>query len=596
MSPRPALFAAASNNGQHTPQREKSHVAPSFETPDSVLLSDDDGDGIPAVDGSPSPAARRATTRNKLPARVEKGRIKVGNVTQSSRDQTIQAYLSQVPDNKLHQNPQRRLLESCSPESRPASSSVTPEEKTRGSTKRAARNRRGAANPVTSDRETGDSPNRLLEMRNSTASPSSAPDDSSLTVLPGDETEISNSTFSSPGQPDTPPTEISDGGSGNRELTPEPSSNPRTTEDIIRDVMNVLYRSPNENEMKPTEGYAYILYDPSTQTGRYKIGRSSGADTRIGDQKTRCDLKDWEGRKEPAFQIRHYVRLESLVHAELKNLRYQFKCECRKNHREYFWGDRGVGSNVLASWAQWLREKEPFDGDYKLKDFWVDRLNMAVQYPSSSFTCMATKCVERTPGEGYCPDCVRAGWQTFMTPSREDHFDYFSRVRLPYFWARWILRFFYMCTPSWAAWIENAANSIDPTRKSPIPFSNTSFILIIRALCSLLWLAYTRTFSFLSIINIFMVVLMIADLCPSTGKKGSVHIAESSQSPKATKKSRQRSPKTKSAAPTRSGQIPERDGGEVSHVGVSNGGASNEATRANQEHSDPMHQETQFTT
>lgn len=611
MSPRPALFAASSNDAhQHTPYTEKPHATPSIETPDSGFLSDDDDDDIPAMGGSPSPAARRAKALaglDKRQERVAKRRSKVGNTTRSPTDQTLQAYLSQVPDDELRQNPHRLFLESCSPESRPASSSATPEDKAPRFTMRPTRNRRDAANLVNSDHEpnnnrgppaaqpnrTGptsyapDSPNRLPEARNSTASPPSAPDDS-LTALSGDETERSRSPLSLCGQPETPGTEVSVSDLGNGELTPESTPKLRTNEEIILKIVDILRGSPKDSGKK--EGYAYILYDPSARTGVYKIGSAVNMEDRLHQHKQKCKLEHWEARKEPAIPIKQYKRLERLVQAELKNLNYRFRCYYRPaKHQKFFWGDREVASEMLVSWSRWLREQEPYDDEGRLKDFWVDRLDIALQYPLSSFTCMATECAKRIPGTGHCPDCVRAGWQTFMTPSLEDHFDYFCRMHVPYSWDRCILEPFYMRTPSAAAWLEGMVNVIGSTKSGRVPISSTSFTLLIRGIWSVIWVGWTRTFDLSAISNILMLVVMIYDLFPVSNGKGSIRIAGSGQSPKVTKKPRPRPPKTPDAAPTRSARVPEHTGEEDSHAGVSDGGTHNVSTRANKEHSDQMH-------
>ncbi|KAB8238406.1 T5orf172 domain-containing protein [Aspergillus alliaceus] len=612
MSSRSALFAASSNDAhQHTPYTEKSHATPSVETPDSGFLSDNDDDDIPAMGGSPSPAARRAKTLAGLDKRqdsVAKRRSKVGNTARSPTDQTVQAYLSQVPDDELRRNPQRRFLESCSPESRPASSPATPEDNAPRFTMKPTRNRRDAANLVNSDHErsnnhrppaaqpnrTGptsyvpDSPNRLPETRNSTAPPPRAPDDR-LTALPGDETERSKSPLSFSGQPETPGTEVSVGDLGNGELTPESKSKLQTNEDIILKIVDILRGLPKNSEKKK-EGYAYILYDPSARTGVYKIGRAVNMKDRLNQHKNKCNLEHWEARKEPAVPIKQYKRLERLVQAELRNMGYRFRCYCHAKHQEYFWGDREVASEMLVSWSRWLREQEPYDDEGRLKDFWVDRLNIVLQYPLSSFTCMATECAKRISGTSHCPDCVRAGWKTFMAPSLEDHFDYFCRMHVPYSWDRCILEPFYMRTPSAAAWFEGMANSIGSTKSGRVPISSTSLTLLIRGIWSVIWAGWTHTLDLSTIFNILMLVVMIYDLFPVSSGKGSIRIAESGQSPKVTEKSGPQPPKTPEAAPTLSARVPEHNGEEDGHVGVSDGGTSNVSTRANKEHSDQMHQ------
>ena len=111
---------------------------------------------------------------------------------------------------------------------------------------------------------------------------------------------------------------------------------------------------------KLDEGFLYVYWNATF--GLRKIGRSNNVDARLKQWKKECKHGAVEQYRSPR-KVRHVVRLEQLVHADLSKYRvFEPACRgCLKSHIEWFNGvSLALIIRRIEAWSQWIDE-EPYE-------------------------------------------------------------------------------------------------------------------------------------------------------------------------------------------------------------------------------------------
>ncbi|KAF7590833.1 hypothetical protein BBP40_002302 [Aspergillus hancockii] len=565
-----AALAALSEHPRSSSTDTDEQQSVTYQTPNSCFPDEDDENDLPTADRSPTPATRRATASSGPVRRQAREPPRQEALRRSPRtNRTIQAYLSQVTDDELHRNTQRALLESCSPKADPPSPAPSQRRANYASPMRPAGIPIDAVYIELSDDELDQTlstppsrahpkssifpdPNAHNETENAedaggslVQSTEGRPAESSE-----DETEGPGSPFSVSAQPDTPGTEISDDGFEDRDVILNCISAPISTEDIILEVRNEIRKAKDGKDKPLKEGHAYVFRQSPTQPQLYKIGHSIQVKKRQNRHRKRCKLPDWEAKKSPAWPIREYKRLERLAQAELANLACQPNCACFIKHKEYFWGDPSVGTNVLAFWSRWLQEQEPYDEKGELKPFWDDRVELFVRKEHRiHFNCPA-RCTERHPGSPACQNCIRLGWEKFANPTIQEVFEYSCRMHIPYPSARWMLQTCHRSFPFSENGLNKVVNFIGATRRICPLLSGTSCILLLRGLVSFVWIMCTRSMQLSALLDIFLAVRIVYKLFFLAEYKSDISRKQSNLASRAPRETLENDPSANSEPPT----------------------------------------------
>lgn len=131
-------------------------------------------------------------------------------------------------------------------------------------------------------------------------------------------------------------------------------------------LLNVLNRPLGDNS---APGHVYIFTRRSEKDRHQhfiKIGVTKNVEDRFRQRKGECHyMPHWEYQ---TALIPNAVRVESLVHTELFELRYvERECSgCGNNHDEWFKTDVDTGRLVVGRWARWMEECRPYTPEGKL--------------------------------------------------------------------------------------------------------------------------------------------------------------------------------------------------------------------------------------
>jgi len=125
------------------------------------------------------------------------------------------------------------------------------------------------------------------------------------------------------------------------------------------------------------KGHIYV-YRHREDFGMVKIGFSSGtAEQRLESWRKQCkymvdECKDRLCDANP--DASHPLRLEALIHAELKEKRHEvLKCEvCGERHKEWFKVSANEAQEVVKKWTSWM-QSEPYDKEGYLRPGARDR-------------------------------------------------------------------------------------------------------------------------------------------------------------------------------------------------------------------------------
>ncbi|KIX99950.1 uncharacterized protein Z520_04588 [Fonsecaea multimorphosa CBS 102226] len=124
-----------------------------------------------------------------------------------------------------------------------------------------------------------------------------------------------------------------------------------TPQDLIRQILLKV--------LTPADmwraGYIYVFWHPGS-LGYVKIGYATDVEKRLQAWRRQCkfDLEQHKSQESKAIaRVLHLHRVESLIHAELKDYRmFEPSCTgCGKSHREWFEVDPSYALKVVAKWT-----------------------------------------------------------------------------------------------------------------------------------------------------------------------------------------------------------------------------------------------------
>ncbi|OCK81596.1 hypothetical protein K432DRAFT_442248 [Lepidopterella palustris CBS 459.81] len=147
---------------------------------------------------------------------------------------------------------------------------------------------------------------------------------------------------------------------------------PSEVDKKLRDV--ILERFPS------TSHYVYVLNAPAyfkerKMVERVKIGHSGDVEKRIQDIERTCGITGLKQvHDQDGIAIPYYMRLENLVHTELRNFRKPLQCgkeKCRNKsgHSEWYEVNEKVALESVKLWRNFLK-KDPYDANGVLKSEW----------------------------------------------------------------------------------------------------------------------------------------------------------------------------------------------------------------------------------
>ena len=125
------------------------------------------------------------------------------------------------------------------------------------------------------------------------------------------------------------------------------------------------------------EGFIYIFWDKE-HFGRLKIGHTNDLKRRLKDWDRQCNREHSYHPNGGTTRVTmpHVLRVERLIHAELKNFREKRMCEgCGKTHIEWFQIEETHAVKVARKWQEWIMRK-PYVFDEGAQE-WVLRREMA---------------------------------------------------------------------------------------------------------------------------------------------------------------------------------------------------------------------------
>ncbi|SPJ73709.1 uncharacterized protein FTOL_03439 [Fusarium torulosum] len=150
---------------------------------------------------------------------------------------------------------------------------------------------------------------------------------------------------------------------------------PRSIEHINEEIKKKLLRPLSETEMRQA-GHVYIYTFPESYHDPHpyiKIGYAKDVKKRMAEWKSKCGYPpELLGQ----FPAEHYVKVETLVHAQLWNQRKREKdgCPtCGVKHHEWFKVDTMTINKNIGLWTSWMRQ-QPYDDKGVLQDKWRIRI------------------------------------------------------------------------------------------------------------------------------------------------------------------------------------------------------------------------------
>jgi hypothetical protein len=143
---------------------------------------------------------------------------------------------------------------------------------------------------------------------------------------------------------------------------------------INKYIRKLLFRPLLDTEKK-SDGFIYVYTFPETyhDANPYiKIGYARNVHKRMRDWKAQCG---YDSKLFGQFTAEHYVKVEKLVHYQLRNQRKREKeCPtCHVSHQEWFKIDSPTASMNIMMWTSWMRRK-PYGDDGNLQEKWRTRI------------------------------------------------------------------------------------------------------------------------------------------------------------------------------------------------------------------------------
>ncbi|KAK7429623.1 hypothetical protein QQZ08_003818 [Neonectria magnoliae] len=159
----------------------------------------------------------------------------------------------------------------------------------------------------------------------------------------------------------------------------EPFGDPLSIETRNKSVKKLVLRSLSRSlsdKERSSEGCIYVYTFPENyhDAAPYlKIGNASDLDNRMASWERQCGYKP---KVLYDFRTELYVKVERLVHAQLRNQRIRETggCpRCQVKHQEWFRVQSSKACEVVGLWTAWTRQ-EPYHESGILKDKWLVRL------------------------------------------------------------------------------------------------------------------------------------------------------------------------------------------------------------------------------
>ncbi|KAF4335179.1 hypothetical protein FBEOM_10978 [Fusarium beomiforme] len=154
----------------------------------------------------------------------------------------------------------------------------------------------------------------------------------------------------------------------------EDFSLPCTSLEINKKIKKLLLCSLKGSEKEP-QGHIYLYTFPESYHDAQpyiKIGFANNVGKRMQRWKYQCG---YEAKVLGEFLAEHHVKVEKLVHAQLRNQRKREKgCPtCNTCHHEWFKIDFTTASKTIAQWTHWMRQM-PYDDEGNILDKWRLRI------------------------------------------------------------------------------------------------------------------------------------------------------------------------------------------------------------------------------
>ncbi len=125
-------------------------------------------------------------------------------------------------------------------------------------------------------------------------------------------------------------------------------------------------------------GCIYVLEAPDHAPNHLKVGKSNRDPMERQKEWEKCGMPLREVRDADRNCFDHYDIVESLVKAELHNLRREYKCTtCDKKHNEWFEADKRTVLKVISRWRNWTKKEQPFDENWNLTPYWKWKVDEA---------------------------------------------------------------------------------------------------------------------------------------------------------------------------------------------------------------------------
>jgi hypothetical protein len=125
------------------------------------------------------------------------------------------------------------------------------------------------------------------------------------------------------------------------------------------------------------EGFIYIFWD-NRHFGKLKIGLTNNLERRLKEWDRKCKRKHsyHPNSGNGLVTIPHVLRVEKLIHTELKEFRRKRRCEgCGQTHKEWFDIEEAHAVKVARKWQEWFMRK-PYTFDEGAQE-WVLKQEMA---------------------------------------------------------------------------------------------------------------------------------------------------------------------------------------------------------------------------
>ncbi|KAI3318328.1 hypothetical protein HD806DRAFT_318564 [Xylariaceae sp. AK1471] len=186
---------------------------------------------------------------------------------------------------------------------------------------------------------------------------------------------------------------------------------PQAVDDKIIKVLTQRLSKKELSKERPGDNYLFeVIPAGDPQKTVVKIGHTVRTEQRrLKEIGTKCGHFSMKQEEDPeGSPIMLYRKAESLMRAELLDLKYRFACTCRTAHREYFEVDKATAQKVIQSWRRFC-ESDPYDADGNLLPFWVHRLQQRKKLWDKDY------CSHRALSE---QERRRIRWERFSSPTR----------------------------------------------------------------------------------------------------------------------------------------------------------------------------------